>query len=128
MGMVLGRKDEEKYGQLVEYDSGEESDSSSSDGEEDSEIVKTSILTQLSTKFGPTVEWGWSKLGTFGWFASTTFLVMLMPLIFEVEREAMMKEMMQQQQAQAQQQQAQAQSGGQLSNVKLPAPGSLPSV
>ena len=51
---VLGRKDEEKYGQLVEYDSGEESDSSSSDDEEDSEIVKTSILTQLSTKFGPT--------------------------------------------------------------------------
>ena len=50
-----------------------------------------------------------------------------MPLIFEVEREQMMKEMMQQQQAQQAQQQA-AQSGAQLSNIKMPAPGSLPSV
>lgn len=52
---------------------------------------------------------------------------MLMPLIFEVEREQMMKEMMQQQQAQAQQQQT-AKAGVAVGNMKLPAAGSLPSV
>lgn len=120
----MGKRKEEEEGE--DYDSGTDSEYDS-DEDCDSEIVTTSMMSQLKLTFGPTVEWGYSNLGTFGWFASTTFLVMVMPLIFEVEREQMMKEMMQQQQAQQAQQQA-AQSGAQLSNIKMPAPGSLPSV
>ena len=109
----------------MEYESSDSSDSDSDD--EDSAIVTTSLLSQLQTKFGPTFTWSYQKIGTFGWFASTTFLVMFMPLIFEVEREQMMKEMMQQQQAQQAQAQA-AQGGAAIGNIKMPAPGSLPSV
>ena len=111
-----------KSEELVEHDSETESESESDD-ENDSELVTTSVFSQLTLTFGPTVAWGWKNMGTFGWFASSTCLVMVMPLIFEVEREAMMKEMMQQQQAQAAQQQA-----GTSSTIAMPAPGSLPSV
>jgi|TARA_B110000977_G_C10678061_1_gene338404 hypothetical protein len=111
-------KDEE----IVDSSSDSESDYDSESDDDSEEIVtKGSVLSQLQLAFGPTVAWGWNNLGTFGWFASTTFLVMVMPLIFEVEREQMMTEMMQQQKAQQQ-----SQASG--STIKMPAPGSLPSV
>ena len=81
----------------------------------------SNVIINIQSRPNYGMAWGWNNLGTFGWFASTTFLVMVMPLIFEVEREQMMKEMMQQQKAQQQ-----SQASG--STIKMPAPGSLPSV
>ena len=52
-----------KSTEIVEYES---SDSESDSDDEDSEEVSTSILTQLSTRFSPTISWSFAKMGTFG--------------------------------------------------------------
>ena len=51
-----------KSTEIVEYES---SDSESDSDDEDSEEVSTSILTQLSIRFSPTISWSFAKMGTF---------------------------------------------------------------
>mmetsp|Transcript_180942 Transcript_180942/g.440306 ORF Transcript_180942/g.440306 Transcript_180942/m.440306 type:complete len:137 (-) Transcript_180942:102-512(-) len=100
-------------------DSDSDSDSDSDDEEEDE---GPSFYSKLVTKWSPTLAWLHAKSGTVGWIVASTFLVVVMPLAFETEREAMQMEQMAEQRKLA----AQGQPG--IPGVGGPAAAVLPKV
>ena len=94
----------------------DESDSESDEEEEDG----PSMYAQFVTKWSPTLAWLHAKTGSIGWIIASTFLVVVMPLAFETEREVMQMEQMAEQRKLAAQ--------GQLPVAGGPGAGVLPKV
>ena len=75
-----------------ESDSDSDSDSDSEDEEDEEE--GPSMYTKFMTSWGPSLAWLHAKSGNIGWIVASTFLVIVMPLAFETEREVMQMEQM----------------------------------
>ena len=132
MGNTWGRQTEEAEDELdslneedddLETDTEEEdsdtdsdfSDFSDEEEEEDSALIlskHSSIFSMLKSRYGDRAKKIWSFSGTLAWVCTSTFLVMVFPVMWEYQKELQIQEYMKQQEAQHQAQQQQMALGG----------------